>query len=403
LIIIGFIIYFIFIFFADKLISYNFNIPDFEFLNPEYICPDGFNKDCINVYFELLKTSMPIFIITSLMVFSIVFEFIIFQYLLKEVGVAFSKQKFNSKENEFSSENWKKTIKRRFTSPNVFLIFIILTVLQVSLISIIYYLNNTQDFFFYFIEPRFAKSADASFWGGLFDIYLRVIDIVIVYILIVILLMIINIYISVRELASEQYKDIFWTNTINPDSLTGLNLINNLVLKSFFFYSICMSLTIFSDPILFTNASLSVYASVNTYTEGIGLQTISLFTYQNIFIMIIFFIGTVYTFKSLIAIKDLKNYKLTSEVDRINENYWINYERLIEISSRTDSNKIEADLSQLSIILKTLQEEKTRILSRNRGIYDLKTLGAVLSSLVLPILSSIFSEYIHNLINGILK
>lgn len=222
-------------------------------------------------------------------------------------------------------------------------------------------------------------------------------DVIIIFISIVLLLLIIFIYKSIKGYAKDQQNALFKRNIINPDNLTGPNHINNLVLKAFFLYSVYLSFTILSDPTLIPIYALFAQRR-EIYNYSLGLQTMSLLTYQNEFTIILFLIGLLYTLKSVNKIKIIKKNVLISEINKINEKYLLNYEKFIKISSRTNHEKTEEDLSQLSSILKAFQDEKKRILSRNRDIYDLKTWFAFLSSLLLPIISSIVSKYLHSLI-----
>jgi hypothetical protein len=400
----GLIFLSVFIFFDRMLITFNYDLPNIEFLSPDCVCCDYSGIECVNQYYQLICSSMAVLVVTFAMIISVSVEFIMLQKLLKALNEIFWNQRFGPGD-ESTLNRWRGEYNARFANSHWYYVVIAAIILQVFLASIIYYLQNGSSIFFYFLEPEVEKYYEINnTWGGFlgiaFDIFIRAIDLAIFYLLAHVLWTIINISWSIDELAGERYRDTLWVNTVNPDNITGLSQIKNLVLKGFTYYSVCISLAIFSDPILFTNGSL-----INNHSQynDVGLQITSLITYQNISLIILFLIGLAYSLNSTATLEGLKRYRLVAEINRINEKYRLNYEKLIEVSSKLNSNDGAGEYANLPTILKTLQEEKTRILSVNRSKFDLKASGAFLSSLLLPIFSTIFSKYLQVIISNILN
>jgi hypothetical protein len=365
----------IFTIFNYKLSYFQFNIPDLEFLYPESFCPCPDicgTYNCTAQYLFVLPGMMTNFAVAISMSLLISFEIFSIKNILKIFKNSLQNQKFNTWD-DLAQSNWYNGLKARFTSSHWKYLIILSVVLQVFVVLYIYYSNNGDSIFFYFSEQKTDVCPPwGAIWGGLFDVYIRGLNLVSFYLLASILWILINITWSMVELGHGQYKDELRVNIISPDNFSELHQYKNLVLKGFTFYSICISLAILTDPSLLDNGEI---------------------TYLNASLIVLFLIGLITSLVSILAIKNIHRYKITMELRRLNEIYRSQYEVLAEAISNGNRGKYNIDLSALTAAMKAILEEKDRIISKNRSGYELRTIGTFFASFLLPIASKIIQEY----------
>lgn len=182
-----------------------------------------------------------------------------------------------------------------------------------------------------------------------------------------------NILWLLNEISNEPYNHFIKIDRFNIDMIGGLKPILDLILKILIFYLLCVTLAIIS------------YVS-----------PFSLFSYESFFLVILLLIGVAFFVIGLIMIRKLLKGRIEEEINKINERYQLEHQRLLEFDSKGNYKDKTEELQLVSTTLETLYNVRERIIqlySNSKG-YDVITIAKFISSFIPPLIA-----YVQKFIN----
>lgn len=204
---------------------------------------------------------------------------------------------------------------------------------------------------------------ELTMWSFLLDTFNLVTSYLILFLMAIILWIVLNITWVLNEVSCDPYRRLIKIDIFSIDKIGGLKPFRNFILKVHTFYFICITLAI-------------IY----------HISPFIIFSYANIFLVILFLVGICFFLIGLWTIQKILRGRIEEENTKVNELYQEQHQRLMKIVSEGKSKDTENELDWVSTSLQTLHIERERIVllySSARG-YDLMTIIEFLSSIVLP-------------------
>lgn len=231
-------------------------------------------------------------------------------------------------------------------------------------------------------EPIFLNLKPLS-WEFFYSLYNELLGLLIFYLMAMILWIIIMNSLLIKVLGSSRYRDDLYIESINADNLGGLGELKNLVLNGFFYYSLCVTLAIFT------------YMRPKGFIKT-SFLTIS-FSYEIIYLIFLLLIGLIFSILSLCSIKNILNYKIKLKFRELNEKFEKQYNKLQEIASKEVQDISEIDLYKTVTMLNIINNEKDRIMTLSLKNYGIKYLTTLLVTFIYPIILKILENKILSL------
>jgi hypothetical protein len=275
------------------------------------------------------------------------------QYLLNQMKKNFKELKSYPESTEILY-NLYLELERRFTGSLWYYVMVLIVIVPFVIIELINILKGGVTF--YIVER--------TIWSFLLDIYNNVIGYFMLFLLAIILWLINNIAWTLNKIGSPSYIRLIKIDIFSIDKIGGLKPLRDFILKVLVFYFICITLAIIS------------YVS-----------PFSIFSYESFFFIILLLVGIVFFLLGLQTIQKIFRGRVEEELDKINEKYQQEHQRLMSfVSEGNYKDKVE-ELNLVSTTLETLYTERERILklhASSKG-YDLMTIIEFVSSFILPL------------------
>lgn len=272
------------------------------------------------------------------------------QYILNNMKKTF-KELCSYPENKENIDSLYVKLKYRFSRSHWYYV-IVAIIIAPFIINLISNLSVT----FYVVEP--------TIWSFLLDVYNYAIGYLMYFLLAVFLWIIINIILTLGEMRNDPCKHLIKIDIFNIDKVGGLKPLRDLILKILTFYFICITLAIISY-----------------------ISPFSILSYESIFLIILLLVGVAFFFIGVNTIRKLLKGRIEDEINKINERYQLEHQKLIKLVS--EGNYKGEELNLVSTALQTLYVERDRMLQlygSARG-YDLKTIVQFLSSFILSLVA----------------
>lgn len=219
---------------------------------------------------------------------------------------------------------------------------------------------------FYLVEP--------TIWSFLLDIYNYATGFFMLFLLAIILWIIFNIVWLLNDIGSDSNRHLIKIDIFSFDNIGGLSPLKNFVLKATAYYLICITLAIITFISPFSN-----------------------FSYESFFLIILLLVGVGFFLIGLETTRKLFRDKIEDEINKINEKYLKQHQRLMDIISEGNSKDKEQELNWVKTTIETLHTERERILqiyTDSKG-YDLMTIVKFAISSIPPALAYIQRLFLH--------
>ena len=348
LVVVGGLNFLIFIFFAFVLKVVSLNLPPLKFL-----IASGINALNPALHYHLFINVMTSMLIPVQIAFTI--------YLVKSIKNIINNTNF---ESSIEKDRFYEDVICHLVGSSWRFIFIFSVIIPAFLILLlrIYLGENLYDF-----EKIYQLS-------NLYMFYQHILELIIFYLVATTIWIISNIHRCLNILSNYPYKDYIKIDIISLDNIGGLSPFKNLILAGSIYYSLSMSLAIFT----FYRINGPIILSISGFT--------SYFSYEAIYLLALLIIGLVYLLVGLDKIRKLLTYRLDRELAFINGIYNEYYNYLLQATSKQFDRDNKEDLSWLRTIMDTLYDQKIKISSIDFKVFDLKSIISFSSSLILPIL-----------------
>lgn len=110
----------------------------------------------------------------------------------------------------------------------------------------------------------------------------------------------------------------------------------------------------------------------------------SIVSYETLFLLFLLFLGVYLFFVTMSTTKTLMDRAVGVELDRIDDRYRMNYERLLEMTSQEKYEWQEEELEKLQLAMEFLEKEENRIRQIHEKHSSKKTISAFIGSFLVP-------------------
>jgi len=295
----------------------------------------------------------------------IAYQFFGIQYLLDISKEVFLNLCILSNEVE---ESLCSEAKRRFSGSlwyYVLLVMVIFPFYSADWISSDYTLKENYTLMEQFV-PNYAE--DPRFWVLGFDIYHVSMGFLALFLLAYILWIIFNIAWTFRTFSLNFHSNPLTTSAFSIHM--KLRSIKILILLSLFCYFICISLLILS------------YGLTGYIFEKITLASLLL-------------VGLIFFFIGYESLNGIVRRQMEFEMDQINKKSQEYIQKLLAINSNGDYSQKIQETNFVSNMLDVLQKQRDSLTKAYTNIYDLASIISIISAFILPILTDIVKKNLH--------
>lgn len=278
------------------------------------------------------------------------------KYFLNMLKENFGKLQFCSDGDNLKYDLMDK-LKKNYMSSKLYHIILLLIIAP----FIIIYLRAI----YFHYSPLFYHE-NPTFWALLLDIYNNFLAFFMLYLLANILWIIFNISWILDKVSNEPYFGALRIDLFDADKMGGLLPIRKLILWFSVYYSFIIILGALS------------------YLAPRGLLL-----YENIFLLLIWAIGVIFSIKGTYTITKLINGKIGIKVGAFNELYDHKSQELVDLISKGNNEENEKKLNLLSTALESLDKERDRIFQYGIKPIDAKTVMIIFASTLTSLVSII--------------
>jgi hypothetical protein len=285
------------------------------------------------------------------------------QYLLNNIKRIFNDLKLHPK-SKISIDDAYVNFKHRFTNSNWYYVIVASVIVPFTMTELIRILQGGR--IFYFVEP--------TVWSFLLDIYNYATGYFMLFLLAIILWIILNIVWVLNEIGSDSYRYLIKINIFSIDKIGGLSPLRNFILKTTIYYIICVTLAI-------------IYY-INPFSN---------FSYESFFLIILLLVSIIFFLIGLGTIRKLFRDRIDDEVNKINERYLKQHQRLMDIISKGNYKDRGEELNWVKTTIEALRTEREQILllyTSSRG-YDFMTVVKFVSSSIFPVVAYLQRLFLH--------
>ncbi len=283
----------------------------------------------------------------------IAFQLAGIQYLLNNMEKTFRELSSYPK-NKTSIDNLYVKLKHRFSRSYWYYVTVaaIIAPFVINDLTRILILHDGNTFY----------AAEPTMWSFLLDIYNYATGYFMFFLLAIFLWIILNIILTLNEMRSDPYRYLIKIDIFNIDGIGGLGPLRDLISKVLIFYFISITLAIISY-----------------------ISPFSIFSYESIFLIILLLVGVAFFLTGVGTIRKLLRDRIEDEINKINEIYQLELQKLMELVS--EGNYKGEELNLVSTALETLYTERERMLQLygNARGYDLKTIVQFSVSFILSL------------------
>jgi hypothetical protein len=292
----------------------------------------------------------------------IAFQLAGIQYLINSMKSTFKELKWYIKSGE-NVDNLNVRLEHRFYRSHLFYAIVAFVIVPKIIIELIRILGGGQTYYI----------ADKTALNLLFDIYNYFIVYLMLFLLAIILWIIYNISWALNEIGSNPYKYLIKIDIFSVDKIGGLKALRSLVLKvlTIYFISITLAIIYYISPL-------------------------SIISYTTFFFIILLLVGIGFFLMELRTLRKLLRDSIEVEINKINERYQREYQKLMDIVSAGNYKDKLEELSWVKSTMETLHIERERLLQlydSSKG-YDLTTIVQFIGSIIPPLIA--FFEKLFN-------
>ncbi len=281
----------------------------------------------------------------------IAFQLVGIQYILNNIKKTFRELSSHTK-NKTSIDSLYVKLKYRFSRSYWYYVIVTAVIAPFVVNDLMHILHDGNTFY----------SVETTIWSFLLDIYNYAAGYFMFFLMAIFLWIILNIILTLNEMRSDPYRYLIKIDIFNIDGIGGLGPLRDLISKILIFYFICITLAIISY-----------------------ISPFSIFSYESYFLIILLLVGVAFFLSSVGTIRKLLRGRIEDEINKINERYQLEHQKLMELVS--EGSYKEEELSLVSTALQTLYVERERMLQLygNARGYDIKTLVQFFSTFILSL------------------
>jgi hypothetical protein len=292
----------------------------------------------------------------------IAFQLAGIQYLLNNMKSTFRQLKWFNKSGE-NIDDFYVRLENRFYRSHLFYAIVASVIVPKIILELIRILGGGPTYYI----------ADKTAMNLLLDIYNYFIVYLMLFLLAFILWIIYNIAWALNEIGSDRYKYLIKLDIYIVDKIGGLKAVRSLVLKvlTIYFISITLAIIYYISPI-------------------------SIISYTSFFFILLLIIGICFFLMELRTIRKLLRDRIEDEINKINEGYQREHQKLMDIVTGGNYNDKLEELSWVKSTMETLHNERERMvqLYDNSKGYDLTTIVQFIGSIIPPLIA--FIEKLFN-------
>jgi hypothetical protein len=218
--------------------------------------------------------------------------------------------------------------------------------------------------FSYYYSIFYSREAEPNIIVLIFDIYNNFLDAASIFLFFFILWIIFNFTYSLREISLPPFNDLIILDPISTDNMGGLGPLKYFILNQILLYSICITIAVFS------------YIDARQF----------IFRYESYIFLFMLITGISSLIYSLISIQELLKYKKEKAIENINKLYINQNKKFNKIIFEGHNIADDSELNKISTIINEIKSEREIIMSMQANLIDLRTVGTVISSILLPII-----------------
>ena len=285
----------------------------------------------------------------------IAFQLAGIQYLLNNMKGTFRDLKWSPKNGE-SIVDLYVSFENRFCKSHWFYVIVMSVIIPKIIIELIRILGGGRTYYI----------VNKTMLYLLLDIYNSFVVYLMLFLLATILWIIYNISWFLNEIGSDPYRNLVEIDIFSIDKIGGLKALRSLVLKVLTIYFISITLAII------------YYISPS-----------SIISYTTFFFIVLLLVGISFFLMGIRTIRKLLRDKVEDEINKINERYQREHQKLMDIISEGNYKDKLEELNWVKSTMETLRIERERMLQLykySKG-YDLKTITQFVVSIIPPLLA----------------
>jgi hypothetical protein len=256
--------------------------------------------------------------------------------------------------------------KKRFTGSRWFYVLLIFVILPFYLIDIISILKKEDPYSSFEGLYLHMFSNHHTTMSLLCDLYGQLIAIIFFYLLVVILWCLINIMWTLRI----HIKDNYYTIINSLSVRRRVTSITDLILKALKYYFLCMSFAI----ILFIDPKAT-------------------YIWEIFYLVILLLIGGFFFFYGMNAIQEILKYRIENELTEIDKICQEQFQLIIEFASNNEHHMMKEELSYHSDMIDVLQKRKALIECISSNVYDISSVSRFIGRFLLPIITTAIKNH----------
>jgi hypothetical protein len=348
------LIFLISIFFDQIFIKFGTGV-QLNLLKGIIIIAQNYNGMLLNetIRMDFINISNRLFsnlILFSCMSLLIPLQMAVIKNMVEKIRQNFKRIEFN-KSGESLNINLYSIFEERFNYSNWYYGLFLTIFLPFAIIS--------KDYSLFYL-----KEEDPNRMVLIFDIFYYSLDVISIFLFFFILWIIFNFAYSLMKISHSPFKDLVILDPISTDNLGGLGPLKQFILNQILLYSICITIAVFS------------------YIDAMQV----IFRYESYVFLLMLIIGIGTLIYSLLSIQELLRYKKEKAIKHINELYMHQNSKFEKIILEDHDITDDSELNKISTIINEIKTEKEIIMSMRANLIDLRTLGTVISSILLPII-----------------
>jgi hypothetical protein len=270
--------------------------------------------------------------------------------MVEKIRLYFKRIKFDNLDENINIDAFTR-FERKFNYSNWYYVLLILIYFPFVAIFIRYY------------SLFYLREAKPNLIVFIFDIYNNFLDIASIFLFFFLLWIIFNFTYSLREISLPPFNDLIILDPISADNMGGLGSLKYFILDQILLYSLCITIATFS------------------YIDARQL----IFRYESYIFLLILIMGIGSLIYSLFSIQYLLRYRKEKAIKNINKLY-IEHDKKFKELIVDDQNTEDSRLNKISTIINEIKSEREIIMSMQANLIDFRTLGTIISSILLPII-----------------